>query len=68
MDVENVEQEILDADKFQQHIDISIRRCQEVELQLQTSLPKELVSEYAYFRTIQNATASISHRMNHNTN
>ncbi|VDI25692.1 Hypothetical predicted protein [Mytilus galloprovincialis] len=41
LDAESVEQEILDADEFNQHIDINIRRYKECDLELRSSTPQD---------------------------
>ncbi|VDI64159.1 pre-rRNA-processing protein TSR4 [Mytilus galloprovincialis] len=45
LDAESVEQEILDADEFNQHIDINIRRYKECDLELRSSTPQDSVSQ-----------------------
>lgn len=66
--LQNLGCDILDSMENSINPYISILRYQEVKLELKTILPKESVSEFASFSTMQFATASISHILNHNNN
>lgn len=69
LDAESVEQEILDADEFNQHIDINIRRYKECDLELRSSTPQDSVSQLTS-SIVQNTstTHSSSNNFNQNTN